>query len=115
MLAYLPLEQPGSANSLPACSSGDRLRLALRRGSIADGTAGVGTLLLEDASGHCVPCVRTPHNLYRKRPVNSQPLTLGGDSVAPPVSLLPAVVILHFCRLGQQAAESVWPRPLQSR
>lgn len=105
MLACLPLEQPGSANSLPARSSGDRLRLALRRGSEADGTAGVGTLLLEDASGHCVPCVRTPLKLYCYCSVNSQPSSLVEIAVAPLLSLLPAVVTLQSCRLGQQAAK----------
>ena len=59
VLAALPLERPGADGAAHAQHrAGSRLQLALRRGSGAAISAGVGTLLLEDASGHCLPCVR---------------------------------------------------------
>lgn len=61
VLAALPLERSGvegAASPQLHLRAGSRLRLALRRGSGAPGGASVGTLLLEDASGHCLPCVR---------------------------------------------------------
>ncbi|KAK9844148.1 hypothetical protein WJX81_006007 [Elliptochloris bilobata] len=57
VLATLSLEHLGGESTAPAlCGPGGRLRLALCRGGAADGSAGVGMLLAEDASGHCVPC-----------------------------------------------------------